>query len=68
MAKRKRKKFTPEEMIMFGKMCGCEECKFCDAWQQEKIVLGMVEMVKNSKRTAEEARKAITEGWLWKSS
>ena len=68
MGKKREVPLTHEEMLMFGKMCGCEKCKFCEVLAQEKIWLSMVKEVKNSKRRAEEARKAISEGWLWKTN
>lgn len=65
--KRKRKKqFTQEEMILFGKMCGCEKCRFCDAWNEERQWINMVEIVERGKEVAEKHREEIKKGWLWK--
>jgi hypothetical protein len=66
VGKKRKQKFTQEEMIMFGKMCGCEKCKFCIAWQQERVWLSMVDEVEKGKERAKQAQLHIKEGWLWK--
>lgn len=66
MGKERKPKLTREEKLMFGRMCGCGKCKFCYAWQQEKVWLNMIEEVEKGKERAKQAREHIKEGWLWK--
>ena len=53
-AKAHRKK---QEAIMFGKMCGCGECRFCHAYEQEKVWEQMGEQIRRGKEIAEAGRK-----------
>ena len=57
---------THEEILAFGKMCGCGECRFCHAYEQERIWKKMVKEVKRGKEVAEKHREEIKKGWLWK--
>lgn len=53
---RQKSKFPEEverqrqEAIMFGKMCGCEECQYCEAWRVEKVWLSMQKMIEEERK------------------
>lgn len=55
MTRRKSKKTKEEqererlESIMFGKMCGCGDCKYCRVWEIEKLWMSMQEMVEEER-------------------
>jgi len=53
----KKRKPTEDEMIVFGKLCGCERCKYCDAWGHERLMQRMADEVRRGKEIAEDARK-----------
>jgi hypothetical protein len=55
----RKRKPTEDEMIVFGKLCGCERCKYCDAWGEERLMQRMVDEVRRGKEIAEAARADI---------
>lgn len=63
---KKQEELTLEEKIMFGKMCGCGACKFCEEWRHEQVMQHIEELVRNGKRIAEEGREEARKEWLSK--
>jgi hypothetical protein len=55
----RRKKPTVDEAIVFGKLCGCGKCRFCQAWQDEETILHMLDQVRRGKQIAESAREEV---------
>ena len=52
-----RRKFrTPEDVerekdaVMFGKICGCGECQYCIAFEQEKLWERMKKMIEEERK------------------
>jgi hypothetical protein len=59
----RKRKLTEDEMIVFGKMCGCDKCKYCNAWSREQTIQAMLNEVSRGKQIAETARKELIESW-----
>lgn len=59
----KKRKPTEDEMIVFGKLCGCDKCKYCNAWSHERTMLAMVEEVRRGKEIAEAYRQEQLTKW-----
>lgn len=59
----RKRKLTEDEMIVFGKLCGCDKCKYCDAWSREQTMQAMLDEVSRGKEIAEAARRKQMEKW-----
>jgi sulfatase maturation enzyme AslB (radical SAM superfamily) len=53
----RKRKLTDEESIAFGKLCGCNRCRYCYDWQHEQLMQRMEDEVRRGKEIAEDARK-----------
>ena len=56
-------KLTDAEKIVFGKMCGCDNCECCLAYAQSKVLEDMVAQVRRGKQIAESAREELRRQW-----
>jgi pyruvate-formate lyase-activating enzyme len=60
MTKKKRKSVPSAYTIALAKMCGCDKCKYCQAWSEEQTWLGMKRMVDEARQAKEAERNTLT--------